>query len=87
MAMSDPRLPTWNTHEAKDKLSKLLNKAQHQEQVILRYGKPFAVVMSYDAYMTKGAGAGSAWDVFKGIRLEESFEPPKRAEVMRDVEL
>ena len=85
--MSDLLLPTWNTHEAKDKLSKLLTEAQHQEQVILRYGKPFAVVMSYDAYITKGTGAGSAWDVFKGIRLEESLEPLQRTEVMRDTEI
>ena len=85
--MSDPLLPTWNTHEAKDKLSKLLTEAQHQEQVILRYGKPFAVVMGYDAYMTRAAGAGSAWDVFKDIRLEESLKLPQRTEVMRDTPL
>ena len=84
--MPDPLLPTWNTHEAKDRLSKLLTEAQRQEQVILRYGKPFAVVMGYDAYMTRTAPAGSAWNVFKSIRLEESLELPQRNEVMREIE-
>jgi len=85
--MADPLLPTWNTHEAKENLSKLLAEAQHKEQIILRYGKPFAVVIGYDEYVTRGAGAGSAWDVVKGIHLEETLEPPKRSELMREIEL
>lgn len=85
--MPDPLLPTWNTHEAKDNLSKLLAEAQHKEQIILRYGKPFAVVIGYDEYVTRGTRAGSAWDVFKGISLKETLEPPERSEVMREIEL
>ena len=83
--MPDPLAPTWNTHEAKDNLSKLLAEAQHKKQIILRYGKPFAVVTGYDEYV-RSASPGSAWDVFEGIHLVETLEPPERSEVMRDLE-
>ena len=56
--MAETLTHTWNTHEAKDKLSKLLADAQHQEQIILRYGKPFAVVIGYEDYLAKGSGRG-----------------------------
>ena len=79
--------PTWDTHKAKDNLSKLLADAQHQEQVILRYGKPFAVVVSYDDYIAHRGSTASAWDFFKTISVEQTVEPPERSEQMRDIEL
>ena len=80
-------LPTWNTHEAKDNLSKLLADAQRQEQVILRYGKPFAVVIGYDDYMANSTDTASAWDIFKPISVDLTLELPERSDYMRDVEL
>ena len=85
--MSETPTRTWNTHEAKDKLSKLLADAQTEEQIILRYGKPFAVVISYDDYLAKRTDEISTWDIFKKIKGEETLELPERSEVMRDVEL
>ena len=78
---------TWDTHEAKDKFSQVLAEAQEEEQVILRYGKPFAVIISYDAYTANVQESESAWEVFKNIRVEETLELPPRTETMRDVEL
>ena len=85
--MATEPFPTWNTHEAKDNLSKLLADAQHQKQVILRYGKPFAVVVGYDDYVAHNDDTASALDVFKTISVKQTVELPERSEQMRDVEL
>ena len=77
---------TWDTHEAKDKFSQVLAEAQKEEQVILRYGKPFAVIISYDTY-SKGSEQ-SAWDALRPAKpLDEPLELPPRTETMRDIEL
>ena len=84
--MSETPTRTWNMHEAKDNLSILLTDAQQKAQIILRYGKPFAVVIGYENYVTESAGNVSAWDVFKEIRVEETLKLPKRSELMPDLE-
>ena len=76
----------WNTFEAKDKLSKLLSDAQEKEQIIMKYGKPFAVVISYKDYIAKN-NKQSVWDAFKDIKLNEEFVLPERSETMREIEL
>ena len=77
----------WNTFEAKDKLSKLLSDAQEKEQIIMKYGKPFAVVVSYKDYIANKNNSLSVWDAFKDIKLKEEFILPERSETMREIEL
>ena len=82
---------TWDTHEAKDKFSQVLAEAQKEEQVILRYGKPFAVIISYDTYSKGSDSKGSeqsAWDALRPAEpIDEPLELPPRTETMRDIEL
>jgi len=84
--MSETPTRTWSTREAKDNLSKILTDAQHEAQIILHNGKPFAIVIAYENYVTESAGNVSAWDVFKEIRVEEALKLPKRSELMPDLE-
>ena len=64
----------------------MLAEAQKEEQVILRYGKPFAVVVSYEDYFSD-ANFESAAAMFKRISPKETLEPPPRTETMHDIEL
>jgi len=84
--MSETPIRTWNMHEAKDNLSRLLIDAQHEAQIILRYGKPFAVIIGYETYVAESAGSVSAWDVFKEIRVEETLKLSERSELMKSLE-
>ena len=68
----------WNTSEAKDKLSKLLPDAQEKEQIIMKYGKPFAVLVSYKDYIAKKHKDLSVWEAFENIELEDELPIPSR---------
>ncbi len=84
--MQSSKQQFWNSFEAKDKLSKLLVDAQEKEQIIMKYGKPFAVVISYQDYIAKKNQALSVWDAFKNIKLEDELEIPSREQLMREIE-
>ena len=78
---------TWHTHEAKNAFSRLLDKAQTETQIILRYGKPVAVILSYECYTEGIQNTGTAWDFFRTIELDGDLALPPRTEIMREVEL
>jgi len=55
----DEHHETWNIAAAKANFSKMLASAQHMPQVIVRHGKPNAVVVSIDEWARKTTRKGT----------------------------
>jgi prevent-host-death family protein len=76
------RMPTYNIHEAKSQLSKLIEAMQQGETVIIaRSGKPVAVLGPVPA------SAGRVRGVLRGqINLRADFDEPLPAELLKGFE-
>jgi len=60
---------TWNIAAAKANFSKMLASAQQMPQVIVRHGKPNAVVVSIDEWQRKSARTGTLVDFLRNSPL------------------
>jgi prevent-host-death family protein len=78
----------WNLQDAKARLSELVDRARAGDaQVILRRGKPAAVVVSFDDYRPREDESRSALSFFQDSPLRGfDFEMPRRDEPMRPLE-
>ena len=63
---------SWTSSKAKAQFATLLKEAQAKEQVILRYGKPVAVIVGYEAYLAKSQNTVSIWDLFRDAELKRA---------------
>ncbi len=68
--MAYPKMNSWSTSEAKNKFASLINNSQSTEQVVLRYGKPIAVVIGYEQYLAKSQNTVSIWDLFRDAEMK-----------------
>ncbi|MBL7161940.1 MAG: type II toxin-antitoxin system Phd/YefM family antitoxin [Anaerolineales bacterium] len=74
---------TWQIQEAKNKLSEVIDRALEQgPQLITRWGKNTAVIMSYREYEKLRASEGKLSEFFRasplsGIDLERDQSPPR----------
>jgi len=65
----DEQHATWNIAAAKANFSKLIASAQQMPQVIVRHGKPNAVVVSIDEWARKSARKGTLVDFLRNSPL------------------
>jgi len=65
----DGQHATWNIAAAKANFSKLIASAQQRPQVIVRHGKPNAVVVSIDEWERKSARKGTLVEFLRNSPL------------------
>jgi len=70
--MAYPKMNSWSTSEAKNKFASLINSSQNKEQIVLRYGKPVAVVIGYEQYLAKSQNTVSIWDLFRDAEMKRA---------------
>jgi len=68
----DEQPATWNIAAAKANFSKMLARAQHTPQMIVRHGKPDAVVVSVAEWERKTARKGSLVEFLRNSPLVEA---------------
>lgn len=75
MAEADPRA-TFNVHDAKTNLSKLIDRAYGGEEIVLaKAGEPRAKIVPYDAPERKPRQPGRFKHLLKDVPSEIWFEP------------
>lgn len=78
---------TWKLEDAKTQFSQLIREAEHEPQIILRHGKPVAVVSSFPADTVRMSALEALrgdFD-FTGLPDDEWLERDRRTEI-RDLE-
>ena len=77
----------WNLQDAKARLSELVDRAQIGDaQVILRRGKPAAVLVSYDSFASADPPEQSILSFFEGSPVRDvDFDVPRPAESLREI--
>lgn len=86
----------WQTSEARAHLSELLEQAQHEPQLIMAHGKPYAVVTQVDQRLLskEGIKEGKMAEVVKKLASLKTSEPdsdlptpPKKTQKPRKVDI